>query len=103
MFDRVLNALPDADIHFFTNFEATHLYAKECAVIRHEDFFFFANPGVYLSVNIVINSINIITNYKVISLDTLILFRMAKNPPPYQIFLCNFFKRKNWPPKLSDF
>ena len=23
--------------------------------------------------------------------------------PPYQFFSCNFYKRRGWPPKLSDF
>ena len=27
----------------------------------------------------------------------------GKNAPPYQFFPCNFYKRKNWPLKLSDF
>ena len=34
------------------------------------------------------------------------LFRMwgeTKKPSPYQFFPFNFYKRKNWPPKLSDF
>ena len=35
------------------------------------------------------------------------LFRMGggenKKPSPYQFFSFNFYKRKNWPPKLSDF
>ena len=35
------------------------------------NFFFFAKPGVNLIVNVFINSFNIITNYKVISLDNL--------------------------------
>ena len=29
MFDRVLNALLDADIHFFTNFKTAHVDARE--------------------------------------------------------------------------
>ena len=36
-----------------------------------QSFFFFAKPGVNLIVNVFINSFNIITNYKVILLDTL--------------------------------
>ena len=26
-----------------------------------------------------------------------------KSPPPYQFFPCNFYKRRIWPPKHSDF
>ena len=26
-----------------------------------------------------------------------------KPPPPYQLFPCNFYKRRNYPPKISDF
>ena len=37
----------------------------------HQSSFFFAKPGVNLSVNVFINSFNIITNYKIILLDNL--------------------------------
>ena len=40
-------------------------------MITHQNFFFFAKPGVNLSVNVFINSFNIITDYKIILLDNL--------------------------------
>ena len=36
--------------------------------------------------------------------NALTLFRVGRGQKgPYQFFPCNFYKRRNWPLKLSDF
>ena len=42
-------------------------------------------------------------NYWMRTLNPIQVWGGGAKSPPYQFFPCNFYKRRNYPPKISDF